>query len=27
MARSFHLRNGAVELQVNKDTQNFEYRF
>ena len=27
MARSFHLRNGAVELQVNRDTQNFEYKF
>ncbi len=26
MARSFHLRNGAVELQVNKETQNFEYK-
>ncbi len=25
MARKFHLRNGAVELQVNKETQNFEY--
>ena len=25
MARSFHLRNGAVELQVNEKTQNFEY--
>tara|TARA_E500000318_G_C3447033_1_gene167337 strand:- start:144 stop:626 length:483 start_codon:yes stop_codon:yes gene_type:complete len=25
MARRFHLRNGAVELQVNKETQNFEY--
>ena len=26
MARRFHLRNGAVELQVNKETQNFEYK-
>ena len=26
MARKFHLRNGAVELQVNKTTQNFEYK-
>ena len=26
MARKFHLRNGAVEIQVNKDTQNFEYK-
>ena len=26
MARNFHLRNGAVELQVNQDTQNFEYK-
>ncbi len=26
MARNFHLRNGAVELQVNEETQNFEYR-
>ncbi len=26
MARSFHLRNGATELQVNKETQNFEYK-
>ncbi len=25
MARKFHLRNGAVELQVNEETQNFEY--
>ena len=25
MARNFHLRNGAKELQVNEDTQNFEY--
>ena len=26
MARKFHLRNGAVELQVNEETQNFEYK-
>ena len=26
MARNFHLRNGAFELQVNEDTQNFEYK-
>ena len=26
MARNFHLRNGAKELQVNKETQNFEYQ-
>ena len=26
MARNFHLRNGAIELQVNKETQNFEYK-
>ena len=26
MARKFHLRNGAIELQVNQETQNFEYR-
>ena len=26
MARSFHLRNGAIELKVNKETQNFEYK-
>ena len=25
MARNFHLKNGAIELQVNKETQNFEY--
>ena len=25
-ARKFHLRNGAVELQVNEETQNFEYK-
>ncbi len=27
MARNFHLRNGAIELQVNNETQNFEYKF
>ena len=26
MARRFHLRNGAIELQVNENTQNFEYK-
>ena len=26
MARKFHLSNGAVELQVNEETQNFEYK-
>ena len=26
MARNFHLRNGAIELQVNEKTQNFEYK-
>ena len=26
MARKFHLRNGANELQVNEDTVNFEYQ-
>ncbi len=26
MAKKFHLRNGAVELQVNDETQNFEYK-
>ena len=26
MARNFHLRNGAIELQINKETQNFEYK-
>tara|TARA_E500000331_G_scaffold176558_1_gene170273 strand:- start:1272 stop:1919 length:648 start_codon:yes stop_codon:yes gene_type:complete len=25
MARNFHIKNGAKELQVNKETQNFEY--
>ena len=26
MARNFHLRNGAIEWQVNQKTQNFEYK-
>ena len=26
MARNFHLRNGAIELRVNDETQNFEYK-
>ena len=26
MARNFHLRNGAIEVQVNETTQNFEYK-
>ena len=26
MARNFHLNNGAVELQINEETQNFEYK-
>ena len=26
MARNFHLNNGATELQVNDETQNFEYK-
>ena len=26
MARNFHLRNGAEEIQVNEETQNFEYK-
>ena len=25
IARNFHIKNGAKELQVNKETQNFEY--
>ena len=25
MARNFHTKNGAKELQVNKESQNFEY--
>ena len=27
MARNFHIKNGAKELQVNAKTQNFEYVF
>jgi len=26
MARNFHLNNGAQEVQVNEETQNFEYK-
>ncbi len=26
MARNFHLRNGAKELSINKESQNFEYK-
>jgi hypothetical protein len=26
MAKNFHLKNGAIELQVNEATQNFEYK-
>ena len=26
MAKNFHLRNGAFKLQVNDNTQNFEYK-
>ena len=26
MARNFHLKNGAIELKVNEETQNFEYK-
>ncbi len=26
MARNFHLRNGAEEIRVNEETQNFEYK-
>ena len=26
MARNFHLNNGAKEIQVNDETQNFEYK-
>ena len=26
MARNFHLHNGAEEVQVNEETQNFEYK-
>ena len=25
MARNFHTKNGAKELQVNEESQNFEY--
>jgi hypothetical protein len=25
MARNFHMHNGAIELQINEETQNFEY--
>ena len=27
MARNFHLNNRAIELKVNEETQNFEYKF
>ena len=26
IARNFHLNNGAIEMQVNDETQNFEYK-
>ena len=26
MARNFHLKNGATELQINEESQNFEYK-
>ena len=26
MARNFHLNNGAIKLQVNEETQNFEHK-
>ncbi|WP_415313457.1 hypothetical protein [Candidatus Pelagibacter sp. Uisw_106] len=26
MARNFHLNNGAIEFQVNEETQNFGYK-
>jgi len=26
MATNFHLRNGAKLIQINQDTQNFEYK-
>tara|TARA_B110000037_G_scaffold117656_1_gene134924 strand:- start:10 stop:549 length:540 start_codon:yes stop_codon:yes gene_type:complete len=26
MARNFHLKNGAIQLMVNEETQNFEYK-
>ena len=25
-ARNFHLKNGAVQLKINEETQNFEYK-
>ena len=25
-ARNFYLNNGALELQINEETQNFEYK-
>ena len=26
MARNFHLKNGAIQLRINEETQNFEYK-
>jgi len=26
MAHNFHLNNGVIELQVNEESQNFEYK-
>ena len=26
MVRNFHLNNGAIELRINQETQNFEYK-
>jgi hypothetical protein len=26
MAKNFHLNNGAIQLQINNETQNFEYK-
>ena len=26
MVRNFHLNNGATELRINQETQNFEYK-
>jgi len=26
MARNFHLNNGAIQLKINEETQNFEYK-
>ena len=26
MARNFHLKDGAIEIQLNQETQNFEYK-